>query len=91
MTPADDNRASPGVAARAAMGMIRVYQRTASPLLPVFLGPACGCRFHPTCSQFAAEALASHGIIKGGILATRRILKCTPFHPGGNDPVPTLS
>jgi uncharacterized protein len=78
----------PGLPALAAVGLIRIYQRTASPLLPVFFGPACGCRFHPTCSQYAAEALSAHGALKGTWLAARRIIKCTPLHPGGHDPVP---
>jgi len=78
----------PGIAAAAAVGLIRVYQKTASPLLPVFFGPACGCRFYPTCSQYAAQAVATHGIVRGSLLAARRLVKCTPLHPGGNDPVP---
>jgi putative membrane protein insertion efficiency factor len=78
----------PGIAAATAVGLIRVYQRTASPLLPVFFGPACGCRFHPTCSQYAAEAMRTHGALRGAWLAARRVVKCTPLHPGGNDPVP---
>jgi putative membrane protein insertion efficiency factor len=77
-----------GAAAATAVAVIRVYQRTASPLLPVLLGPACGCRFYPTCSHYAAEAVATHGVLRGGWLAARRVLKCTPLHPGGNDPVP---
>ena len=46
------------------------------------------CRFYPTCSQYAIEAVEEHGAIKGSYLATRRILKCHPFHEGGFDPVP---
>jgi putative membrane protein insertion efficiency factor len=78
----------PGVAASAAAGLIRVYQRTASPVLPLFFGPACGCRFYPSCSHYAAEAFLRHGTVRGAYLSARRLLKCTPFHPGGMDPVP---
>jgi uncharacterized protein len=77
-----------GITATAAMSLIRVYQRTASPLLPALFGPACGCRFHPTCSHYAEEAVRSHGALKGAWLTARRLIKCTPFHPGGHDPVP---
>jgi hypothetical protein len=77
-----------GVLATAAVGLIRIYQRTASPLLPALFGPTCGCRFHPTCSHYAAEAVMTHGTLKGAWLAARRMVKCTPLHPGGNDPVP---
>lgn len=62
--------------------MIRFYQKYISPMSP----PTC--RFYPTCSQYAIEAVEEHGAIKGGYLATRRILKCHPFHEGGFDPVP---
>jgi uncharacterized protein len=79
---------SPGLAAAAAVGLIRIYQQTASPMLPVIFGPSCGCRFHPTCSHYAAEAVTTHGALKGAWLTARRMLKCTPLHPGGNDPVP---
>ena len=71
----------------AAVGLIRIYQQTASPFLPAIF-PACGCRFAPTCSHYAAEAVRTHGALKGGWLAARRIIKCTPLHPGGIDPVP---
>lgn len=61
---------------------IRAYQRLISPLF----GPRC--RFHPSCSQYALEALERHGVVKGGWLALRRIARCHPLNPGGHDPVP---
>ena len=67
---------------RLLLWLIRFYQRQISPSLPP------SCRFTPTCSQYAYEAIARHGALKGGYLAIRRILKCHPFHPGGYDPVP---
>jgi len=91
MTPTQAINRWAGIPAAAAVGLIRVYQHTASPMLPVLLGPACGCRFHPSCSHYAAEAVAAHGVIRGGWLAARRILKCTPLRAGGNDPVPAAA
>lgn len=64
------------------VGLIRAYQLLLSPLL----GPRC--RFHPSCSQYAIEALERHGPVKGGWLALRRVTRCHPLHPGGHDPVP---
>ncbi|MFL5354722.1 membrane protein insertion efficiency factor YidD [Archangium sp.] len=61
---------------------IRLYKRWLSPLLP----PAC--RFHPTCSVYALEALQKHGALRGVRLTLWRLLRCQPFHPGGFDPVP---
>ncbi|MEE8239844.1 MAG: membrane protein insertion efficiency factor YidD [Nitrospirales bacterium] len=61
--------------------MIRVYQRWVSPLL----GPSC--RFEPSCSQYAIEAVQRYGLFRGLGLACVRLLKCHPFHPGGIDPV----
>ncbi len=61
---------------------VRAYRRLLSPLLP----PAC--RFHPSCSQYALDALTTHGPIRGAWLAARRLMRCHPFHPGGLDPVP---
>lgn len=62
--------------------MIRFYKREISPMLPP------SCRFVPTCSQYALEAVEKYGAAKGGYLAVRRILRCNPFHKGGYDPVP---
>ncbi len=64
------------------IGLIRAYQVTLSP----FLGPAC--RFYPSCSEYAYQAVVRHGPLKGLFLAVKRILRCHPFHPGGVDPVP---
>lgn len=64
------------------LGLVRGYQLLISPLL----GPRC--RFHPTCSHYAIEAIGRFGVVKGAWLTGKRILKCHPFHPGGDDPVP---
>lgn len=61
---------------------IRGYKIVISPLLP----PAC--RFHPTCSVYAVEAIERFGVIKGGWLGMQRVARCHPLHPGGYDPVP---
>lgn len=73
--------------ARAASGLIWVYQQAVSPALAA-LNPACGCRFAPTCSHYAREALREHGLLAGLGLTLRRLGKCGPWHPGGPDPVP---
>jgi putative membrane protein insertion efficiency factor len=70
------------------LGLVWLYQHTLSPAIPAVLGPACACRFHPTCSHYAAEAVRSHGALRGTWLAACRLLRCTPLHPGGFDPVP---
>ena len=74
--------------ALALLGLIRLYQVTLSPVLPVLTAGACGCRFSPTCSHYAADAIRAHGALAGLVLAAVRLLKCTPLHPGGFDPVP---
>jgi putative membrane protein insertion efficiency factor len=65
-----------------AVFIIRIYQNTVSLLLP------SRCRFVPSCSQYAVEAMERYGVLKGSYLSLRRILRCHPFHPGGYDPVP---
>jgi putative membrane protein insertion efficiency factor len=72
----------------AVLVLIAVYQRTLSPVLPALFGPGCGCRFTPTCSHYAAGALRAHGFFAGLFLSACRLVKCTPLHPGGFDPVP---
>jgi len=62
--------------------LIRGYQVTVSPLL----GDCC--RFHPSCSQYAFEAVGTHGALKGSLLAAGRVCRCHPFNAGGYDPVP---
>ena len=61
--------------------LIKGYQKFISPLL------GKNCRFYPTCSQYSILALEKYGFFKGSFLAAKRILKCNPFHPGGNDPI----
>jgi putative membrane protein insertion efficiency factor len=77
-----------GFPATALLAIIAVYQRTLSPLLPVITLGRCGCRFHPSCSRYAADAIGTHGALRGLSLAVWRVLKCSPLHPGGFDPVP---
>jgi uncharacterized protein len=72
------------------LGSIWIYRHTLSPVLPAVFGPGCGCRFHPTCAVYAAEAVRVHGAWRGAWLAVRRLVKCHPMHPGGCDPVPPL-
>ena len=64
------------------MAAIRFYQRKISPGLPP------RCRYIPTCSEYALEAVEKYGAVKGGWLAAKRIARCHPFHKGGYDPVP---
>ena len=67
---------------RFVIGTLKFYKRQISPGLP----PAC--RFIPTCSEYACQAVEKYGAVKGSYLAARRVLRCNPLHPGGYDPVP---
>ena len=71
-------------AARIAIGAVRAYQWTIRPLI------GANCRFWPSCSEYAVDALRQHGMARGGVLGARRILRCNPWNPGGVDPVPPL-
>ena len=62
--------------------LIIVYRKCISPIKPP------SCRFYPTCSSYALQAVSRHGALRGGFFALIRIFKCHPFHPGGYDPVP---
>ncbi len=70
--------------ARLLLAPIRFYQRFISPALPP------SCRYSPTCSSYAVEALQTHGAMRGSWLAVRRIARCHPWHAGGYDPVPPV-
>ena len=67
---------------KAMLAVIRFYRRRISPYLPPM------CRYYPTCSNYALEAIEIHGAFKGGLLALRRFLRCNILFPGGYDPVP---
>jgi hypothetical protein len=76
----DEVRRSAGM--WALRGPIRFYQLAISPMMPA------ACRYYPSCSNYAIQAIDKYGALKGGWLAVRRILRCHPFRPGGFDPVP---
>ena len=67
---------------------IRLYRWTVSPLLVFLFGPAGGCRFTPSCSQYAVDAIRAQGVLAGSGLAIRRICRCHPWGDGGHDPAP---
>jgi len=74
--------ARPGAVGRVLLAVIRFYRMAISPSRPPV------CRFTPSCSAFAVEAIELHGAARGSWLALRRLLRCHPFHAGGHDPVP---
>ncbi len=82
-TRGDGARSLGRVAKDVAIWPLKAYQRYLSPLKG-----APSCRFHPTCSAYAIEAIERHGVLRGSWLGLKRVLRCHPFHPGGYDPVP---
>lgn len=70
------------------LSLVRLYRMVISPALGAFFGPAGGCRFTPTCSAYAADAVRSHGAVRGSWLATKRLCRCHPWGGCGHDPVP---
>ncbi|MDI3514115.1 MAG: membrane protein insertion efficiency factor YidD [Gammaproteobacteria bacterium] len=64
------------------IALVRFYRYAISPML------GRNCRFHPTCSEYAIEAIERHGALRGGWMAAKRVGRCHPFNPGGYDPVP---
>ena len=79
------SRKPPRAAVAVPIFLIALYRRFVSPLLRP------RCRFSPSCSVYAQEALATHGLLRGGWLAVRRIGRCHPWNPGGMDPVPPVA
>jgi hypothetical protein len=69
------------IGATLAVGLLKIYRRFVSPLLPQ------ACRFYPSCSCYAIESIEKYGVARGAFLTLRRLAKCHPFHPGGYDPV----
>ena len=74
--------------AKAMILLIRGYQLLVSPVITALSGGGGCCRFHPTCSEYAIQALRKHGVLRGGWLAIRRISRCHPWGGSGFDPVP---
>jgi uncharacterized protein len=70
--------------------LVRLYRVTLSPAKTFLVGPAGQCRFQPSCSQYAIEALKTHGAITGGWLAAKRVCRCHPWGECGEDPVPPV-
>jgi putative membrane protein insertion efficiency factor len=81
--PVSSEQRRPGRAARLLLALVRFYRTAISPALPP------SCRYTPSCSAYAVEAIEVHGAARGGYLAVRRLLRCHPFHAGGHDPVPS--
>jgi uncharacterized protein len=74
--------------ARIVETLLFLYKRVLSPALHAVPGLPGACRFQPTCSEYAAIAIAEHGLVRGTVMALSRLARCHPLHPGGFDPVP---
>ncbi|MBB5517775.1 membrane protein insertion efficiency factor YidD [Amphiplicatus metriothermophilus] len=83
--PASQPRAAPGIAARAALGLLWLYKRTLS---PAFYALGARCRYAPSCSEYAAEAIRRHGAFRGAVAAAARLSRCHPLGGSGWDPAP---
>jgi len=81
-TPPSSAKTRPGLAARALAVPVHAYRLLLSPML------GQNCRYYPSCSAYALDALHQHGAVKGAWLAVTRVARCHPWHPGGYDPVP---
>jgi len=77
-----------GIRAVLIRGALGVYKHAVSPALHAITRAQGACRFQPTCSEYAAIAIAEHGTMRGGLMALMRLMRCHPLHPGGFDPVP---
>lgn len=73
------------------LALVRLYRAVISPALGAFFGPTDGCRFTPTCSVYAADAVRTHGAFSGSWLATKRLCRCHPWGGCGHDPVPKIN
>ena len=82
MTPREDSSRNPRALTTVAVLVLRVYQRLISPIFPAT------CRYHPSCSEYAVQALRAHGLVRGSLYAGARLLRCHPWAEGGEDPVP---
>jgi uncharacterized protein len=82
------NGVTVGIRGRVTPVLLVLYKRGVSPLLHAAVSAPGACRFQPTCSEYAAIAIAEHGIVLGFVMALGRLLRCHPLHRGGYDPVP---
>lgn len=87
MNPSTHKSATPTLRARLIRAAFPLYNRLLSPILHAVGASSGACRFQPTCSEYAALAIETHGLLRGAILALGRLARCHPFHPPAYDPV----